>query len=57
MMTFRNLLILFIAIPLATSCAALSDGDSDRLSKDQAELVSRDFVTAMSKLRGFSDRG
>lgn len=55
-MESHRLSILLIVTVLMTSCASFPHRSSNRLSDDQAELVSRDFVTAMSKLRGYGPR-
>lgn len=56
-MAFVKILSVVLASMLLSSCALLGlDGKSNQLLDDQAELVSRDFVTALSKLRGFSPR-
>lgn len=56
-MEFAKLLSVILASALISSCASLGmHSRTDRISKDQAQLVSRDFVTAISRLRGFSPR-
>lgn len=55
-MAFVNFFSLLLASLLLSSCALLGSHTTTKLPVDQAELISRDFVTALSKLRGFSPR-
>ena len=56
-MAFVKILSIVLASMLLSSCALLGlNAKTNQLLDDQAELVSRDFVTALSKLRGFSPR-
>ena len=49
---YITLVVLFLS-----SCSVIGQRDNSiQLSNDQEELVSRDFVTAISRLRGFSPR-
>lgn len=56
MMKTHKLFAIAVLVTLTTSCASFGFRNNSRLSEDQAELVSRDFVTAISKLRGFRPR-
>lgn len=53
----RSMKITFLLATITlASCATSTPQKQSNLSLDQAELVSRDFVSAISKLRGFSPR-
>ena len=52
----NRLLSLVVVMVLVSSCASPGHRSGKNISDDQTELVSRDFVSAMSKLRGFGPR-
>ena len=56
MMKTINILALIVIAVTLSSCSSFWPRKNNSLSLDQAELISRDFVTAISKLRGFSPR-